>query len=975
MVEKVDQIFRDFVTDGVPASGKHKPKKHEIRAWGRWIEDNIKAGYTNGGLIFDTKANLNLSLAHDENASAWVVADGANNGIYRKIGASGTGSWTKIAELPYSVVYAQNAGTGTADAVEATSSVPISTSPHTQLISVPFTATNTAAMTLSINGETPRPLVTNVGAAIPAGYVQAGMAALVQIDSDGNYRLFSYGDASAIQAAAEAAQLAAEAAQLAAEAARDIAAGYASDAVSQGNVPIYATALGVSSLQIPIGINGIRTNGYAATGDGGGALYKRVETEPSHPGKIQSGDGIWWELVPDQQIRVEMFGAITGLNKANTTANDAAFANADAFMAAMGGGTVYMPGQFYCLTKLRWSPGVYFEGSGYGRWMPSLLTISKTWEGTNLIACGTGARDYTIQGITSMKYAGGWRVDPDNASHVMKLNSFMNDDASGATAATLREMSVFVANRIVNSDGGGVRRCRIVPWIGTDGISDYSDSTNESLGDDWDVGLLLDTAVGCSLEDVQVRGYWRMIGFAWVERGLELYGRSEGNVIRNVSAQGLTGVAVRAGDIWRVLSHTANTLTIRWSEESYWPSSGAFEGGSGTDYTYSSLSRDGDNLVFQGVSPNITSEFQIRNLKRGWGFSTSIMENVEGWGWRHHSGKIPDELGLDGATCKGAEFSGFPLRGLHAVNFTSYGDRMGPGGTVPCCIQFHDADDLVFLGGKFETGFVIGSPHTSVSTAVAPAGATLNLRLVDTYFTVSTDVRLLQFQGGNITMLQQNPWNLYSEHNVIAGMPGQNVIIKPASGRSFQVHNQTNQSLFTVFEGSGNTEVSGILRPKTDDNISLGTPSLRWKEIYAGTGTISTSDEREKQQIQPVPDEWLDAWADVNWVIYKWNGAVEEKGLDARWHVGLIAQRIRDAFAARGLDAFEIGLLCYDEWDEQAEISEPLYDADGNEVGRTIIRPHRPAGNRFGVRYEEALALEAAWQRREIAKLRMLFGS
>src|SRR5690606_35463327 len=80
---------------------------------------------------------------------------------------------------------------------------------------------------LSINGETPRPLVTNVGAAIPAGYVQAGMAALVQIDGEGNYRLFSYGDASAIQAAAEAAQQAAEQAVLDAEAEADRAQSYA----------------------------------------------------------------------------------------------------------------------------------------------------------------------------------------------------------------------------------------------------------------------------------------------------------------------------------------------------------------------------------------------------------------------------------------------------------------------------------------------------------------------------------------------------------------------------------------------------------------------------------------------------------------------------------------------------------------------------------------------------------------------------
>src|SRR5690606_1207380 len=114
-------------------------------------------------------------------------------------------------ELLPEIVFAQNPGTGTADAVKATATGSLSTAPGAQLITVPFVATNTGPMTLSINGETPRPLVTNVGAAIPAGYVQAGMAALVQIDSDGNYRLFSYGDASAIQAAAEAAQQAAEA--------------------------------------------------------------------------------------------------------------------------------------------------------------------------------------------------------------------------------------------------------------------------------------------------------------------------------------------------------------------------------------------------------------------------------------------------------------------------------------------------------------------------------------------------------------------------------------------------------------------------------------------------------------------------------------------------------------------------------------------------------------------------------------------
>jgi hypothetical protein len=550
---------------------------------------------------------------------------------------------------------------------------------------------------------------------------------------------------------------------------------------------------------------------------------------------IAATSGAWIRQY-DGEVHVEWFGAIAGLQKSNAPTNDTAFAGADSFMHALGGGTVHMCGQFYCLTRVRWSPGVYFEGAGFGRWMPSLRTISKTWEGTNLIACGTGARDYTVQGITSMKYAGGWVTHPDSAGYTMKLNSFMKEDASGTSPATLREMSVFAANKDINSDGGGIRRCRIVPWIGADGINSYSDDTNEDLGDDWDAGLMLDTAVACRLEDVQVRGYWRMIGFAWVERGYELFGRSEGNVIRNVSAQGLTGLAVRAGDIWRVLANTSNTLTIRWSEESYWPTSGSFEGGSGTDYAYSSLTRSGDNLIFNGVSPAITSESQIRNINRGWGFSTSIMENVECWGWRHHSGKTPSQLGLDGSTAKGCEFSGFPLRGLHGFNFTSYGPAdAGDGVTylTPNCMQMHDVDDLVLIGGKLETGFVIGSPSRSSSTAVAGEGATLNLRMLETYFTASTDKRLLKFQGGNITQLQQNPPSLNSAHLVRMGMDGQDIYDYLPSGRSYQIRNAAGTALVTVFEGSGNVDYSGtVLRPSVDLGTAIGAQTRRFNSAW-----------------------------------------------------------------------------------------------------------------------------------------------
>lgn len=65
------------------------------------------------------------------------------------------------------------------------------------------------------------------------------------------------------------------------------------DAVVSNDFEIKAE---VESSDINLGENYLRIAGYAAAGDGGGALYRRVVSEPSHEGKIQSNDGAWWEI-------------------------------------------------------------------------------------------------------------------------------------------------------------------------------------------------------------------------------------------------------------------------------------------------------------------------------------------------------------------------------------------------------------------------------------------------------------------------------------------------------------------------------------------------------------------------------------------------------------------------------------------------------------------------------------------------------
>lgn len=54
----------------------------------------------------------------------------------------------------------------------------------------------------------------------------------------------------------------------------------------------------------------LRTNGYMAPGDAGGALFLRVDSEPRHAGKMRSADGAWWELAVSETVTPKMFGQI-----------------------------------------------------------------------------------------------------------------------------------------------------------------------------------------------------------------------------------------------------------------------------------------------------------------------------------------------------------------------------------------------------------------------------------------------------------------------------------------------------------------------------------------------------------------------------------------------------------------------------------------------------------------------------------------
>lgn len=143
----------------------------------------------------------------------------------------------------------------------------------------------------------------------------------------------------------------------------------------------------------------------------------------------------------------------------------------------------------------------------------------------------------------------------------------------------------------------------------------------------------------------------------------------------------------------------------------------------------------------------------------------------------------------------------------------------------------------------------------------------------------------------------------------------------------------------TASGGSSNTDrwyiaENGSFRPAVDAAHNIGAAAERVGTIFASSGTINTSDAAMKADVGAIPDAWLDAWGRVEWQRFRFRDGT-------RWHVGLIAQAVEAAFAAEGVDAFAIGLLCRD-------------SVDGVD--------------HWGLRYDECFALEAAWVRRELSR-------
>lgn len=116
------------------------------------------------------------------------------------------------------------------------------------------------------------------------------------------------------------------------------------------------------------------------------------------------------------------------------------------------------------------------------------------------------------------------------------------------------------------------------------------------------------------------------------------------------------------------------------------------------------------------------------------------------------------------------------------------------------------------------------------------------------------------------------------------------------SGSDWRINNNLGILLF----GQSNDDLAtvddvlrlggGSVTPATDNAIVCGQSSRRWTAVYAVNGTIQTSDERLKSNINPVVNG-MEVITKLKPVSYRWNSDLTDNGKE---HLGFLAQDLQE---------------------------------------------------------------------------------
>ncbi|HAL0226337.1 TPA: hypothetical protein H4C67_000386 [Escherichia coli] len=654
-------------------------------------------------------------------------------------------------------------------------------------------------------------------------------------------------------------------------------------------------------------------------------------------------------------------------------------------------------------------------GLGVGKWVSGYTATfaPDITTGTTFLMYGVGNKKYTVDCVSNMDVSGGVVSNPSSEdpytttapASSYDLLDFTNGDANGATRATLKPFSA----AILMPETGCVRleNFRIVPYF--NGLDGYKDIANTGLGDEWDVGIWSRASFGNEYRNLQVVGYWRKTALLKTNIPVSdtLAAQGEDENYYHCRFQGFKGVSIRAHDVFRITAVTSSTIETPWSASHTFETSGVLRSG-GRNFTYSGLSVSGDKLVFTGVSN--ASEATVgstirRNDIDNFGMAGTQFFDCYITSLYHHTHLLATSQYLSQPFSRPSEcmeVSGEPVRGVqvHAGTIQGWDDVL---------IHLHDCGNMNFYSTYFESqqayvtingGNAIGygarmiASRQSTSSLPYAAGNTRVLRMVGCSEGNGVDWGPVfnNYTGGRYNSGDGvfNPRDAFIDHKslpeqsggesrlvsqkgnarVVCGV-GKTVLLGPTSG---DCNLQSNTGSLNIRSGIrvrvGHADGTdwwladaNKIAPVDDNVKAIGQPSNRCSVIYAGTGSINTSDETLKTRYDILNAE-RDAALEIKSAIYKFkfNDSINHKGIESsRYHFGVGAQTVGDILRKHGLNPEQYAFWCYDEWpdvwDEEV-ITEESTDPDTGEkiysqykTGNMILV--KKAGGRYGIRYDE----------------------
>ena len=122
--------------------------------------------------------------------------------------------------------------------------------------------------------------------------------------------------------------------------------------------------------------------------------------------------------------------------------------------------------------------------------------------------------------------------------------------------------------------------------------------------------------------------------------------------------------------------------------------------------------------------------------------------------------------------------------------------------------------------------------------------------------------------------------------------------------------NSGGKTYFFYESGSSYIDFKRHIEPYSNNAYDCGSPNYKWRNIYAETSTIGSSDRNEKKDILQIDSKYEELFDRLKPVTYKFKSNTSD-----RVHIGFVAQDIKETLDTLNIDSKDFAAYC--EWNKK----------------------------------------------------------